>query len=193
MTTPPKQGERRVQTALLAASRAIDRMSEAAAVVASWMVLLACLISAGNAGARYLFSVSSNAWLEIQWQLFSGIFLLGAAHVFRLNEHVRVDLLYGSRSERGKLWTDIIGFVVFFFPSVLFILYLAWPFFVLSYRSGEYSSNSGGLIIWPVKLLLPIGFALLALQGVSELIKRVASLRGQVPADEIASYEKPLQ
>ena len=157
------------------------------------MVLLACLISAGNAGSRYLFSVSSNAWLEIQWQLFSGIFLLGAAHVFRLNEHVRVDLFYGNRSERGKLWTDTIGIVLFFFPSILFILYLTWPFFMTSYRSGEYSSNSGGLILWPVKLLLPVGFALLALQGVSELIKRIAALRGEVPAGEIASYEKPLQ
>lgn len=193
MIIQPGQRQRRVQTASLTVSRAIDRMSAAAAVVASWMVLLACLISAGNAGSRYLFSISSNAWLEIQWQLFSGIFLLGAAHVFRLNEHVRVDLFYGNRSERGKLWTDAIGIVLFFFPSILFILYLTWPFFMVSYNSGEYSSNSGGLILWPVKFLLPLGFALLALQGVSELIKRIAALRGDVPADEIASYEKPLQ
>lgn len=191
--SPRQNGERRVQTASLTVSRAIDRLTAAAAVVASWMVLLACLISAGNAGSRYLFSASSNAWLEIQWQLFAGIFLLGAAHVFRLNEHVRVDLLYGNRSERGKLWTDAIGITLFYFPSIIFILYLTWPYFISSYRSGEYSSNSGGLMLWPVKLLLPIGFALLALQGVSELIKRVAALRGVVPATEIATYEKPLQ
>lgn len=179
--------------ALLAASRAIDRLSAGAGVVASWMVLLACLISAGNAGSRYLFSVSSNAWLEIQWQLFAGIFLLGAAHVFRLNEHVRVDLLYGSRSERGKLWTDVLGIILLFFPSILFILYLSWPYFMVSFRSGEVSSNSGGLLLWPVKMLMPVGFGLLALQGVSELIKRVAALRGEVPGDVVAAYEKPLQ
>ena len=193
MTIQPRGGGRRVRTGWLAASRAIDRVSAAAGVVASWMVLLACLISAGNAVSRYLFSVSSNAWLEVQWQLFAGIFLLGAAHVFRLNEHVRVDLFYGGRSERGKLWTDAIGIVLFFFPSILFILYLSWPYFIVSFRSGEYSMNSGGLLLWPVKLLLPIGFTLLALQGVSELIKRIAALRGEVPATEIATYEKPLQ
>ena len=177
----------------MAVSRAIDRLSAGAGVVASCMVLLACLISAGNAGSRYLFSASSNAWLEIQWQLFAGIFLLGAAQVFRLNEHVRVDLLYGGRSERGKLWTDVLGIVLFFFPSILFILYLTWPYFMVSFRSGEYSSNSGGLLLWPVKLLMPVGFGLLALQGVSELIKRVAALRSDVPGGVVAAYEKPLQ
>lgn len=179
--------------AALALSHAIDRISYVAGVVASWLVLLACLISAGNAFSRYLFSLSSNAGLEIQWQMFAGTFLLGAAQVFRLNEHVRVDLLYGPRSERGKLWTDIIGLIVFYFPAVLFTLYLAVPFFRESFRSGETSTNAGGLILWPVKLLLPVGFALLALQGVSELIKRIAALRGEAPVGEIASYEKPLQ
>jgi TRAP-type mannitol/chloroaromatic compound transport system permease small subunit len=177
----------------LALSHAIDRISAAAAWIASWLVLLACLISAGNAMSRYLFSASSNAWLEIQWQMFAGIFLLGAAHVLKLNEHVRVDLLYGSRSERGMLWTDVIGFVLFYFPAVLFILYLSWPFFVMSFRSGEVSANAGGLTLWPAKLLLPVGFTLLALQGVSELVKRIAALRGEAPAGEIAVYEKPLQ
>jgi TRAP-type mannitol/chloroaromatic compound transport system permease small subunit len=178
---------------LLAVSHAIDRISAAAGVVASWLVLLSTSISAGNAASRYLFSASSNAWLEIQWQMFAGIFLLGAAYVFRLNEHVRVDLFYGSRSERAKLWIDVFGLIVFYFPAVLFILYMSWPFFMDSFRSGEHSSNAGGLILWPVKLLLPTGFALLVLQGISEMIKRVAALRGEAAPDEIVSYEKPLQ
>jgi TRAP-type mannitol/chloroaromatic compound transport system permease small subunit len=125
--------------------------------------------------------------------MFAGIFLLGAAYVLKLNEHVRVDLFYGSRSERAKLWIDVIGFVFFYFPAILFILYLAWPFFLLSFRSGEHSSNAGGLLLWPVKMLLPLGFALLALQGVSELIKRVAALRGETAEVELVAYEKPLQ
>jgi TRAP-type mannitol/chloroaromatic compound transport system permease small subunit len=174
-------------------SHAIDKLSTVAGYVASWLVLLACLISAGNAASRYLFSLSSNAWLEIQWQMFSGTFLLGAAQVFKLNEHVRVDLLYGARSERGKLWTDVIGIPLLFFPALLFILYDAWPFFIASFRSGETSANAGGLTLWPVKLLLPVGLTLLALQGVSELIKRIAALKGEVPVAEVAAYEKPLQ
>jgi TRAP-type mannitol/chloroaromatic compound transport system permease small subunit len=180
-------------TAALAVSRGIDRLSHWAGIAASWLVLLACLISATNAGSRYLFSVSSNAWLEIQWQMFAGIFLLGTACVLKLNEHVRVDLLYGSQSERAKLWTDVVGFIFFFFPAVIFILYLGWPFFLNSFLSGEMSSNAGGLILWPSKLLLPLGFALLALQGVSEFVKRIAALRGTMPASELAAYEKPLQ
>lgn len=178
---------------LLAFSHAIDRMNKAAGIVASWLVLFSCLISAGNAASRYLFSVSSNAWLEIQWQMFAGIFLLGAPYVFKLNEHVRVDLFYGSRSDRAKLWIDVFGIVFFFFPAVLTILYVAWPFFLSSFRSAEYSPNASGLILWPVKMLLPLGFALLTLQGVSELIKRIAALRGEAPPGEVAVYEKPLQ
>jgi len=178
---------------LLQLSHGIDALSRRVAQAASWLVLFACLISAGNAASRYLFNASSNAWLEIQWQMFAGIFLLGAAYVLKLNEHVRVDLFYGSRSERAKLWIDVIGLVFFYFPAILFILYLAWPFFLLSFRSGEHSSNAGGLLLWPVKMLLPLGFALLALQGVSELIKRVAALRGETAEVELVAYEKPLQ
>ncbi len=178
---------------LLALSHVIDRVSWFAGIVASWFVFLACMISAGNAVSRYLFSASSNAWLEIQWQLFAGTFLLGAAWVFKLNEHVRVDLFYGSRSERAKLWIDVFGLIVFYFPAILTILFMAWPFFTTSFRSGEVSSNAGGLILWPVKMLLPLGFGLLVLQGLSELIKRVAALRGEAPAGEVAVYEKPLQ
>lgn len=175
----------------LGLSAAIDRISYAFGWIASWLVLLSVTISAGNALSRYLFSISSNAWLEIQWQLFSGIFLLGAPYVLCLNGHVRVDLLYGSRSPRGKLWTDVFGIVVFLFPVMLTLTYFAWSFFLPSFQSGETSSNTGGLILWPVKLLMPVGFALVLLQGVSELIKRIAGLRGL--ADEPVEYEKPLQ
>ncbi|MBM6594147.1 TRAP transporter small permease subunit [Microvirga pudoricolor] len=177
----------------LALSHAIDRLNGGVSVIASWLVLFSCMISAGNAFSRYMFNASSNAWLEIQWQMFAGIFLLGAPYVFKMNEHVRVDLFYGSRNDRQKLWIDVFGLIFFYFPAVIFILYLAWPFAISSVYSGETSSNAGGLILWPVKMLLPIGFFLMVLQGVSEMIKRIAALRGEAPAGEIAAYEKPLQ
>ena len=170
---------------------AIDRISLFFGWIAAWLVLLSCLISAGNAASRYLFSLSSNAWLEIQWQMFAGIFLLGAAWVLKLNEHVRVDLLYGSASPRRKLWTDVFGIIFFLFPTTLVIALFAWPFFLASYRGGEMSSNAGGLLLWPVKFLLPFGLALLFLQGVAELIKRIAGLRGVI--EETPEYERPLQ
>ena len=154
-------------------------------------MLASCLISAGNAISRYLFSVSSNAWLEIQWQMFAGIFLLGAPYVFQINEHVRVDIFYGGASARRKLWIDVFGIVLFLFPATLVIALLGWPFFWESFSSGEHSANAGGLILWPVKLLLPLGFALVFLQGVSELIKRIMGLRGVVELGP--AYEKPLQ
>jgi TRAP-type mannitol/chloroaromatic compound transport system permease small subunit len=176
---------------MLRVAGAIDGISRFFGWIAAWLVLLSCLISAGNAASRYLFSVSSNAWLEIQWQMFAGIFLLGAAYVLQVNEHVRVDLFYGSAPPRRKLWIDIIGIPLFLFPSTLVIAWFAWPFFMASFRSGEHSSNAGGLLLWPVKFLLPFGLALLFLQGVAELIKRIAALRGG-PAETV-DYERPLQ
>lgn len=176
---------------LLRLSEAIDRITLVFGWIASWLVLLATLISAGNAMSRYLFSLSSNAWLEIQWQLFSGIFLLGAAQVLKMNGHVRVDLIYGSVPPRGKLWIDVFGIVFFLFPTMAVLTYFSWKFFVPSYLSGEHSSNTGGLLFWPVKLLMPVGFGLVFLQGVSELIKRIAALQGL--ADETAEYEAPMQ
>lgn len=178
-------------TGLLRFAAAVDAVSAFFGRIAAWLVLLACLTSAGNAISRYLFSLSSNAWLEIQWQMFSGIFLLGAANVFRLNEHVRVDLLYGARSERGKAWTDVIGIIFFLFPAMLTMTFFSAEFFMTSFRSGEHSSNAGGTLLWPVKLLLPFGLALLLLQGVAELIKRIAILRGDNV--ETAAYERPTQ
>ena len=149
------------------------------------------LISAGNAASRYAFSASSNAWLEIQWYLFAGMVLLGAPYTLKLNEHVRVDLFYGMMSERVRIWIDIIGGLLFLLPICIILIYFTWPWFVDSWRIHEMSSNAGGLIRWPVKLVLPVGFTLMALQGVSEIIKRIAALEHVV--DMHFDYEKPLQ
>jgi TRAP-type mannitol/chloroaromatic compound transport system permease small subunit len=177
--------------ALLRLSGAIDALNDKFGVVANWLVLLACLISAGNAVSRYLFAASSNGWLEVQWYMFAGIVLLGGPYTLKVNEHVRVDLVYGSVSERARLWIDLIGGILFLLPICVILVYFTWPWFVESYLTGEQSSNAGGLIRWPVKLILPLGFALMALQGVSELIKRVAAIMGQYELQY--TYEKPLQ
>lgn len=149
------------------------------------------MISAANALSRYALSISSNAWLEIQWQMFAGIFLLGAPYVLKLNEHVRVDILYGGRSDRTKLWIDVFGIIFFLFPVTAMMGFMGFEFFATSFGQGEMSSNAGGLPVWPVKALLPLGFALMFLQGVSELIKRIAALRGDMSF--APTYEKPLQ
>lgn len=175
----------------LALTRAVDAVSDVAGYIAKWLVLLACLVSAGNAVIRYLFNYSSNGWLEIQWYFFAGIVLLGAAQALRLNEHVRVDLLYSSISDRARLWVDVIGITLFLLPVTAFLIYLTWPFFLNSFRSGEVSSSAGGLILWPVKALLPAGFLLLWIQGFAELIKRIAGLSGALHVD--THYEAPLQ
>ena len=176
---------------LLAISRGIDWFNTQFAVVANWLVLLAALISAGNAASRYLFAESSNAWLEIQWYMFAGMVLLGGPYTLKMNEHVRVDLVYGLVSERTRIWIDIIGGLLFLLPICVILTYFTWPWFVDSWTINEQSSNAGGLIRWPVKLLMPVGFSLMAIQGVSELIKRVAALEHVIDAD--FKYEKPLQ
>jgi TRAP-type mannitol/chloroaromatic compound transport system permease small subunit len=177
---------------LLAISRGIDWFNTQFAVVANWLVLLAALISAGNATSRYLFSESSNSWLEIQWYMFAGMVLLGAPYTLKMNEHVRVDLIYGMfASERTRIWIDILGGVFFLLPMCVILTYFTWPWFVESWKLNEASSNAGGLIRWPVKLLLPVGFFLMTLQGISEIIKRVAALEHVIEAD--FKYEKPLQ
>ena len=180
-----------VMRALLRVSGAIDGVNERFGRIADWCVVLACLISAGNALVRYGFSFSSNAWLEIQWYLFAAMFMLGAPYTLRRNEHVRVDVIYGNLSPRLRLWVDLLGGILFLMPAVLIIGWMSWPLFYDSWQSGEVSSNAGGLIRWPVKLLLPLGFGLLALQGLSEIIKRIAALRGYEGV--VAEYEKPLQ
>lgn len=172
-------------------SGVIDRISLFFGWISAALVLISCLTSALNALSRYLFNISSNAWLEVQWQMFAGIFLLGAAQVLKMNEHVRVDLLYGPRSRRGKLWTDVFGIIVFLFPAMLVMMFYAWEFFWTSFSSNEHSSNAGGTLLWPVKFLLPLGLFLVLLQGVSELIKRIAGLRGE--AEAMPEYERPVQ
>src|SRR5262249_15798666 len=166
-------------------------MNDRFGLIANWLVLIACLISAGNAASRYAFSLSSNAWLEVQWYMFAGMVLLGAPYTLKVNEHVRVDLLYGAASERARLWIYLLGGILFLLPICIILVYFTWPWFVDSWRLNEGSSNAGGLIRWPVKLILPVGFGLMALQGVSEIIKRLdALIRHQHLPYE---YEKPLQ
>ncbi|RPH45580.1 MAG: TRAP transporter small permease subunit [Burkholderiales bacterium] len=167
--------------ALIGASRAIDALNERVGRTALWLVLVAVLISAGNAVVRYTFSVSSNAWLEVQWYLFSAVFLLCAGYTLRHNQHVRIDILSSRLSARGQAWIEVVGTVLFLMPMCLLILVLSWAPFVEAWTRGEVSSNAGGLIVWPARLLMPVGFALLVLQGLSELIKRIAFLRGRAP------------
>jgi TRAP-type mannitol/chloroaromatic compound transport system permease small subunit len=176
---------------LLKLTRAIDFVNDRFGEFANWLVLLACLISAGNAMSRYAFSLSSNAWLEVQWYMFAGMVMLGAPHTLKLNEHVRVDLLFSSVSERTRIWIDILGIIFFLFPICIILTYFTWPWFVESWQIEEMSSNAGGLIRWPVKLVLPVGFTLMILQGISELIKRIEALIHHHRLQ--FEYEKPLQ
>ena len=181
-------------TWLLAFSRSVDWIGEKFGRVADWCILLACAISAGNALSRYGFNISSNAWLEVQWYLFSGAVMLGASYTLFRNEHVRVDLLYGWMSERGRLWVDIFGFTVFLLPAMTLLAWMTWPFFLDSFLRNEGSASPGGLLRWPAKFLLPLGFFLLILQGLSELIKRLALLRGPVEGVAVVTeYQRPEQ
>jgi TRAP-type mannitol/chloroaromatic compound transport system permease small subunit len=169
-------------TLLLQLSTWIDALNERIARAISWALLVAVLICAGNALVRYLLNTSSNAWLEIQWYLFGAIFLLAASHTLKRNEHVRIDVVVGRFSRRTQVWIDVLGFLLFLLPASLLILALSVPFALESIRNQEVSSNAGGLLLWPAKLLIPVGFLLLTLQGISELIKRIGYLRGVVEA-----------
>jgi len=175
----------------LALSGSIDRVNELFGRFANVLVLLSCVISAGNAMVRYAFDYSSNGWLEAQWYMFAAMVMLGASYTLRRNEHVRVEIFYLYLSERGQLWLDLFGAIVFLLPVCILLTALSWPFFLQSFAVNEWSSNAGGLLRWPIKLLLPAGFALIALQGVSEVVKRIAALRGYVLVD--AKYERPMQ
>jgi len=176
---------------LLSFSAGIDRLSFLAARLAIWLVLFCALVSAFNALSRYTFDLSSNAWLELQWYMFAGIVLLGAPHLLNTNGHIRVDIFYSRLSDRQRVWLDLGGMAAFVLPFAIFMLVTAWPWFVESWVSREVSSNAGGLLRWPVKLLLPLGFGLLIMQSISEIIKRCAALQGQTAV--IMHYEKPLQ
>jgi TRAP-type mannitol/chloroaromatic compound transport system permease small subunit len=171
-------------SSLLSFSRFIDAINEKIGLAISWALLLAVLICSGNALVRYIFNSSSNAWLEIQWYLFGAIFLLASAYTLKRNEHVRIDVVVGRFSKRTQVWVDVFGFTFFLLPATLLILYFAIPFAYESIRNQEVSSNAGGLIIWPAKTLIPVGFFLLTLQGISELIKRIGFLMGLVDASE---------
>ncbi|MCF8164045.1 MAG: TRAP transporter small permease subunit [Sulfuritalea sp.] len=171
-------------SSLLSFSRFIDAINEKIGLAISWALLLAVLICSGNALVRYIFNTSSNSWLEIQWYLFGAIFLLASAYTLKRNEHVRIDVVVGRFSKRTQVWIDVFGFIFFLLPATLLILYFSIPFAYESIRNQEVSSNAGGLIIWPAKTLIPVGFFLLTLQGISELIKRVGFLMGLVDASE---------
>ena len=167
-------------TLLLKLSQLIDSISERVGKGAFWLVLIMTVISAGNACVRFIFNYSSNGLLEIQWYLFAAVFLLCSPYTLQKNEHVRIDVLSGKLSPRGLAVIDIIGTLFFLLPMVVLVLYLSLPLVLDSIKINEMSANAGGLLRWPVKILLPIGFTLLALQGVSELIKRIAFLQGRI-------------
>ena len=176
---------------LLALSRGIDLLNEKIGNVCNVLVLAACVVSAGNAMIRYAFGYSSNGWLELQWYMFAILVMFGASYPFKRNEHVRVEIFYLMLSERGQLWLDLIGTLVFLIPACLLLSWLSWPFFMQAYDVGEASNNAGGLLRWPIKIVVPLGFVMLALQGVSEVIKRIAALQNLVTID--AKYERPMQ
>ncbi|MGO4854583.1 TRAP transporter small permease subunit [Phaeovulum sp. W22_SRMD_FR3] len=175
---------------LLALSRAIDRITEIIGKAVSWLILVAILVSATNAIIRKAFNVSSNSWLELQWYLFGAAFLLAAAYTLKQNEHIRIDILYGAVSRRRQHWIDLLGHLLFLMPFVILMLWQLTPYVLKSYHNGEVSTNSGGLIIWPAKSLLLIGFVLLFAQGISEIIKKIAIMRGVIddPTPYVASH-----
>jgi TRAP-type mannitol/chloroaromatic compound transport system permease small subunit len=166
---------------LLTIARAIDALNERIGRTVIWLVLVMALVSSGNAMFRYLFNQSSNAWLELQWYLFAAVFLLCSGYTLLHNEHIRIDVVSSRLSARSRLWIDVFGTVLFLLPVSIFIVRLSWPVFVNAWASNEMSSNAGGLIRWPARLLVPVGFLLLSLQGFSELIKRIAALKGIIP------------
>jgi TRAP-type mannitol/chloroaromatic compound transport system permease small subunit len=199
---------------LLRFSRGIDAMNYRFGVIANYLVLFAALLSAANAGFRYgingLIALSrrfdflagiqdiirsygnnSNAFLEAQWYMFAGMVLFGAAWTLKVNEHVRVDLVYGMISDRARVYIDLMGGLLFLMPMCIVLMYVTWPWFIDAWYSGEVSTNAGGLVRWPVKLVLPVGFGLVALQGVSEIIKCIAALTIGYRREH--AYEKPLQ
>lgn len=205
---------------LLPVAKSLDVIGDKFGVVADWLVLLACVVSAGNAMFRYLltpvisiladpqyavyhpflrwlepiitwYGRYANGFLELQWYMFAAMVLLGASYTMKMNEHVRVDLFYGSVSDRTRHWIDFFGGVVFLFPMCILLIWFTWPWFIESWRLNEASNNAGGLLRWPVKFILPFGFALLLLQGFSEIVKRAAALRGFYVHEH--NYEKPLQ
>lgn len=165
---------------LLSFSRAIDTINEQIGKIVAWFVIAAVVVSAGNAFMRYGLNWSSNAYLELQWYLFGFVFLFGAAWTFKTNEHVRIDILSSTFSKRTRDWIDVVCHVIFLMPFVFLHVYFAIPSFLSSFRANEVSTNAGGLLVWPARLIIIIGFTMLLFQGVSELIKRIAIIRGDI-------------
>ena len=176
---------------LLAFARGIDWISDRFGAVAKWAVIASCFISATNAIVRYSLDYSSNSFLEIQWYLFAAAVMFGAAQVLRVNEHVRVDVLYGRYSGKTQVLIDLFGLLFFLMPVMAAMLYFSWPLFMRMFVSNEMSQNAGGLIRWPAMLTLPLGFALMVLQGLAEIIKRIAWLQHKFEME--IHYERPLQ
>ncbi len=171
--------------------RCVDGLSRWLSTAAAWALLAACVISAGNAVLRYALDIGSNAWLEAQWYLFGMAVFAGAPMLLKLNEHVRVDVVYGGRSPRAKAWVDALGFLFVLLPVCALVVYLSTHFVLDSYHQQEHSPSAGGLLRWPIKAAIPAGFALLALQGLAELFKRVIFLTGGQSLNP--QYERPLQ
>lgn len=176
----------------LALSRLIDRVNETIGKAVSWLILASILVSSVNAVVRKTFNMSSNAWLELQWYLFGAAFLLAAAYTLKQNEHIRIDIVYGLWSRRVQHWIDLLGHIFFLMPFTLLMVWYLGPYALRSLRSGEMSTNAGGLIIWPAKALLLAGFVLLALQGISEIIKKIAIMRGEMddPNPFVSAHEQ---
>jgi TRAP-type mannitol/chloroaromatic compound transport system permease small subunit len=174
---------------LLGISRAIDALSLGINKVVIWLVLLATLVSAGNAIVRYMLHSSSNAWLELQWIMFGAIFLFGASYTLMKNGHVRVDVLYSKYPPRVKLWVDLLGTLLFLIPTAVAILLTSLPWVTNSINTREMSPDAGGLPYWPIKLMIPVAFVLLLLQAISEVIKRLAMLTGHLEIPEYISDE----
>jgi TRAP-type mannitol/chloroaromatic compound transport system permease small subunit len=175
---------------LIAISRAIDMVNERVGRLVYWGVLIMVLVSAANATSRYALNIASNAWLELQWYLFAAVFLLCSGYTLLHNEHIRIDILTARLSRRAQIWIDILGTLIFMLPVTSYIMWLSWPVFMNAWTSGETSMNAGGLVRWPVRLLVPAGFFLLTAQGISELIKRIAYLRGLIP-DPVEKHADP--
>ncbi len=178
--------------AFLAVARAIDRTTEAIGKLVTWAIFAAILVSAGNAIMRKSFNMSSNTWLELQWYLFGAAFMGAAAYTLQQNEHIRIDIFYGTRSRRTQHWIDLFGHVVFLLPFVAIMTYMMVPYAWDAFQSGQISTNSGGLIIWPARALLAVGFMLLLAQAISEIIKKIAVMRGQMedPTPFISTHEQ---
>ena len=178
--------------AFLTVARAIDRATEAIGKLVMWAIFAAVIVSAGNAIVRKAFNMSSNTWLELQWYLFGAAFMLASAYTLQQNEHIRIDIFYGSRSRRTQHWIDLFGHVFFLLPFVAIMSYMLVPYAWAAFKSGQISTNAGGLIIWPARALLAAGFLLLLAQSFSEIIKKIAVMRGLMadPTPFVSAHEQ---